>query len=146
MNDAFAPKNVRGFAEIIVHVGLLADPIEISPDPGGKIDLGRVYRRPNALVPLVRCRISPGRNSPFTSGAMLMPRASEICSAIFRMLRLAAPNINRQAIELVAYGREEVRSRNVFHKGKIARLFAVFIKDRRKIVESRVQKIAITPV
>jgi hypothetical protein len=25
MNDPFAPKNVGGFAEIIAHVGLLAD-------------------------------------------------------------------------------------------------------------------------
>src|SRR6266403_4033261 len=48
-NDPFAPKNVRGFAEIIAHVGLLADPIEITPDAGGEIDLGRVTRGANPL-------------------------------------------------------------------------------------------------
>src|SRR5947207_11721958 len=42
MNDPFAAKNVRGFAEIIAHVGLLPDPIEITPDTGGEIDLRRV--------------------------------------------------------------------------------------------------------
>src|SRR2546423_13188471 len=45
MNDAFAAKNVRGFAEIIADVGLLADPIKVTPDAGGEIDLRRVAGR-----------------------------------------------------------------------------------------------------
>ena len=39
MNDAFLAQNVGGFAEIIFHVGLRADPIEITPDAFGEIDL-----------------------------------------------------------------------------------------------------------
>src|SRR5438876_4244892 len=42
MNNAFAAKNVRGFAEVFAYVGLLADPIKITPDAGGEIDLWRV--------------------------------------------------------------------------------------------------------
>src|ERR1700719_2660816 len=42
MNDAFAAKNVCSFAEIIAHVGLLANPIEVPSDTGGEIDLRRV--------------------------------------------------------------------------------------------------------
>src|SRR2546423_10939748 len=42
MNNPFAPKNVGGFAEIIAHVRLLPDPIEVSANAGGEIDLGRV--------------------------------------------------------------------------------------------------------
>src|SRR5256714_5238823 len=37
MNDAFAPKNVRSFAEIIADIGLLEDPIEVTADAGGDI-------------------------------------------------------------------------------------------------------------
>src|SRR5882724_7372424 len=49
MNNAFAAKNVRGFAEIIAHIGLLVDPIEITPDAGGEIDLRRVTGRADPL-------------------------------------------------------------------------------------------------
>src|SRR5436190_4039772 len=49
MNNAFAAKNVRGFAEIIAHIGLLADPIEITPDAAGEIDLRRVAGGPDPL-------------------------------------------------------------------------------------------------
>src|ERR1700716_555617 len=40
MNDAFAAKNVRRFAEIITHVSLLADPVQVTLDARGEIDLG----------------------------------------------------------------------------------------------------------
>src|SRR5205085_9660284 len=49
MNDAFAAQNVGGFAKIVADVRLLANPIEITPDPGGKINLRRVTRRANPL-------------------------------------------------------------------------------------------------
>lgn len=42
MNDPFAAKNVRGFAEIIADIGLLPDPIEVTANAGGEIDLRRV--------------------------------------------------------------------------------------------------------
>src|SRR3954453_17130826 len=42
MNDAFAPKNVRRFAEIIADIGLLADPVEVAANAGRESDLGRV--------------------------------------------------------------------------------------------------------
>jgi hypothetical protein len=49
MNDAFAPKNVSRFAEIIADVRLLADPIEITRDAGGEIDLRCVAGRADAF-------------------------------------------------------------------------------------------------
>src|SRR5437016_8383950 len=49
MNNPFAAKNVGRFAEIIAHVGLLPDPIEITPDPGREIDLWRVAGRADAF-------------------------------------------------------------------------------------------------
>src|ERR1700682_3013478 len=49
MNDAFAAKNVSGFAEIIAHVRLLADPIKITPDARGEIDLRRIARSADAF-------------------------------------------------------------------------------------------------
>src|SRR2546421_11709888 len=49
MNNAFAAKNVRRFAEIIAHVDLLADPIKVTPDASGEIDLRRVAGRADPL-------------------------------------------------------------------------------------------------
>src|SRR5438105_8929217 len=37
MNDPFAAKNIRCFAKVIAHVGLLTDPIEITADASGEI-------------------------------------------------------------------------------------------------------------
>src|SRR5438552_18374219 len=48
MNDPFAAKNVRRFAKIITHVGLLPAPIEITADAGGELDLRRVPGRGDA--------------------------------------------------------------------------------------------------
>src|SRR6478672_4608268 len=41
MNDPFAAKNVGRFAEIIADISLLPDPIEITANAGGEIDLRR---------------------------------------------------------------------------------------------------------
>ena len=46
-----------------------------------------------------------------------------------------AADIHRQSIELVRLGREQVGARDVFDKRKVARLFAVFVKHRRQIVQ-----------
>ena len=64
------------------------------------------------------------------------PSASEICSAISRIgTPRSAPDIHRQAVELIGGGREQIGARDVFDEGKIARLFAIFVKNRRQIVE-----------
>jgi hypothetical protein len=47
VNNAFAAKNVRGFAEIITDVCLLPDPIKVTPNTGGEIDLRLVARGAN---------------------------------------------------------------------------------------------------
>src|SRR5687768_5429147 len=49
MNDSFAAKNIRRRAEIIAHVRLLPDPIEIATDAGREIDLRRIARRADPL-------------------------------------------------------------------------------------------------
>src|SRR5437764_7546359 len=51
MNDPFAQKNVGGFAEIITHVRLAADPIEITADARGEIDLRCVSGIANQFNP-----------------------------------------------------------------------------------------------
>src|SRR5687768_17251258 len=51
MNDPFAAKNIRRGAEIIAHVSLLPDPIEIAADAGREIDLRQVARRADAFRP-----------------------------------------------------------------------------------------------
>ena len=47
----------------------------------------------------------------------------------------AAADIYRQAIELVGFRREQIGARDVFDEGQVARLFAIFEKNRRQIVE-----------
>ena len=47
----------------------------------------------------------------------------------------AAPDVNRQSIELVAFGCEQVRARDVFDEREIACLLTIFVKHRRQIVE-----------
>src|ERR1051326_7408040 len=49
MNDAFAPKNVGRLTEIIPNVGLLPDPVEVTANAGGEIDLGRVAGGANSF-------------------------------------------------------------------------------------------------
>lgn len=49
MNDAFAPKNVRGLAKIIAHVSLLPNPIKMPADAGRQINLWLISGSANPL-------------------------------------------------------------------------------------------------
>src|SRR5215468_1281614 len=49
--------------------------------------------------------------------------------------RPATTNVDRQAIELVRLRRQQVGAGDVFDKAEIARLGAVFIEDRRLLIE-----------
>ena len=52
----------------------------------------------------------------------------------------AGPDIHGQSIELVRLGGEQIRARDVFHKGKVARLLTVLIKHGWKIVKQACAK------
>ena len=66
----------------------------------------------------------------------LIPSASEICSAISRMLTpCLLPNVNWPAIESIGCGGEQIRARDILNERKIASLLPVFIKNRRQIVK-----------
>src|SRR5205814_9032923 len=48
MNDAFISQDFRGFAEIIANIRLPADPLDITSNSVGKIDLGLVTNGTNS--------------------------------------------------------------------------------------------------
>ena len=67
---------------------------------------------------------------------MRMLSASAICSATSRIGdAFPAADVDRQPIERVGGGRQQIGARDVFHEREIARLLAVFVEDRREIVE-----------
>src|SRR5438309_10706784 len=51
MDDAFVAQIFGSLAEIIAHVALRADPIEVPAEPFGEIDLRRITGGPNRVRP-----------------------------------------------------------------------------------------------
>ena len=51
MNDAFVAQNFSSLAEVIARAGLAANPIEITVESLGEIDLRRVTGRMNRIRP-----------------------------------------------------------------------------------------------
>src|SRR5258708_1078704 len=117
MNDAFAAKNVGGFAEVIAHVRLLPDPIKITPDARGEIDLRRISRRADAF------RVAG--EMPHLAGTKFVvhfrrdpnvERVGDLLGDFPNADTFTAADVNRQAIELVAFGGEQIRACDVFHE------------------------------
>src|SRR4051794_21598987 len=49
MNDAFAPQKFFGLGEIIAHIGLRADPVDVTPDAFSEVHLWFIPGGANAL-------------------------------------------------------------------------------------------------
>src|SRR5213075_320349 len=136
MNNAFAPKNVRSFAEIIADIGLLADPIEVAIDAGGEIDLRRVTGVANPF--------GTTRQVPHFAGTKFAVRLrcdmnAECVGNLFgdfsNAYAGAAADVNGMAIELVAFRGEQICPRDVLDEREVAGLLAVFVEDGPQIVE-----------
>src|ERR1041384_6966293 len=129
MNDAFAPKNVCGFAEIIANIGLLADPIEVAADTSREIDLRSVARGANARRIAREMAHFAGTKFAVHFGRNVdVERIGNLFRDLANTNALAAADVDRQAIELVALRGEQVRARDVFDEGHVASLFAILIK------------------
>ena len=53
---------------------------------------------------------------------------------------MCATDVYRQPIELVGFGSEQIRVRDIFNEGKVARLLAVFVKHGRQIIQQTCAK------
>src|SRR5438876_1236960 len=109
MNDPFAAKNIRRFAEIIAHVGLLADPLKVTPDAGGEIDLRRVSGRADAFR--VAGEMAHFAGTKFAFGLGRNADAESIGNLFGHFANadtVAAPDVHGKAVELVAFGREKI--------------------------------------
>src|SRR2546428_8347324 len=125
MDDAFAFQNVFRFAEIIAYVALGFDPLDVTADAIGELDLRFVANRIH-LGGVAR-QVTHFAPAEFT--------ARDRCDVDLECSRnylrdfadrsaAAAADIHGLAVEFVAIGRKQVGARDVFHKREIARLFA----------------------
>src|SRR5205085_12378707 len=126
MNDPFAAKNIRRFAKIIAHVGLLTDPIEITADASGEIDLRRVSSRADAFR--VAGEMAHFAGTKFAIHFRRDVNAKCIGNSFGHFANAdtaAAADIHGKAVELVRFGREQIRAGDVFDERKIARLLTI---------------------
>ena len=135
MNDTFAFQDLARFAEVIANVRLLFDPIDIAQDAFPEVDGWFVTCRSSQLSVAgevahfagPKFAVDLGRDVDFQNVRKLLRYLVNRCAA-------SVTDVYGQSIELVGFGRETVRARNLFDEGKIARLLAIFIKHRRKII------------
>src|SRR5438477_6096380 len=127
MNDPFAAKNIRRFAKIIAHVGLLPDPVEIPADAAGEIDLRHVAGCTDAFCVAGEMAHFAGTKLAFGFGRyMNAERIGNLLGDFPDAHTFAAADINGKAIELVRFRREKIRARDIFDEREIARLLAIF--------------------
>src|SRR5437588_5453954 len=113
MNDPFAAKNIRGFAKIIAHVRLLPDPVEITADARGEIDLRHVSGRADAFRVAGEMAHFAGTKLAFGFGENLDAESIGNLFGHFANADTAvAADVHRKAVELVAFGREKIRARD----------------------------------
>jgi len=104
------------------------------------------------VVSLVRCRISPGRNSPLISGAISILRMSASCSAIFAksVCRKRCRCLRGKPSKLVGLCREQNSpARKCLQRMKKSRGFARRLRKAlvaKLFRQNACKKIAITPV
>ena len=136
MHNAFVAQNLLRFAEVIADVGLRPDPIQVAPDPGRKINLWLITGRANAGR--VSCEMTYLARTKFSFGLrcdMNRERVGDLFGNLANRHPAAAADVHRQSIKLVCLGDEQIGARDIFNKGKVARLLSVFIKDRRQVVQ-----------
>src|SRR5262249_51266897 len=136
MNNALVLQDVASFAEIIANVRLLSDPIDVTRDAFAEIDGWFVTGGS-------RQRGITGEMAHFAGAKFAVDLRSDFdlqnVGKLFRdfanRCAASATDIYRQPIELVGFGSEQIRARNVFDERKIARLLAVFVQDGGQIVQ-----------
>src|SRR5947209_4150560 len=117
MNNTFAPKNVRGFAEIIADIGLLPDPIEITANARGQIDLRRVAGSANSLGVAGEMTHFTGPKFRVHFGRdMDIERVGDLFRDSANADAGAAPNIDRQAVQLVRFSGKQIGARYVLYE------------------------------
>src|ERR1700720_1651612 len=117
MHDAFAAQNRFRFAEIIADIGLFANPIQITPDAGSKIDLRLVTGGANTGDVTGEMAHFPRTKLPvyFWSDVNLQRRA-KLFRDFANRRSSAAAHVHWQTVELVCLRGQQVRARDVFDK------------------------------
>ena len=121
MDDAFAAQNVGGFAEVVAHIGLAADPIEVTADAGREIDLWPITSRANALG-------AAGEVAHFSWEKVTVrfrrdlnaERIGNLLGNFADWDAATTPAIHWQAVEVVGRGREQIGARDVVDEAEIS--------------------------
>ena len=104
--------------------------------PFAQIDLRDITRGPNRIRPadkmahFARAKFTINFRRDFDSERVGNPLRNLADGHAF-----LAADVYRQAIESISCGGEQIRARDIFNERKIAGLLAVFIKNRRQIIE-----------
>src|SRR5262249_5463352 len=136
MNDTFALQNFFGLAEVIANIRLRADPTDVAFDSLLQLDLWFVTGVADFCY--VTGEMTHFAGAKFVAGFWLdadpeTPRKNLRDFADRRSF--AAADVHSHAVKFVGFSGEQVRARDIFDKGEVACLLAVFIKNRRQIVE-----------
>src|SRR5207302_2193210 len=99
---------------------------------GGEIDLRRVSGRADAFRVASEMAHFAGTKFAFGLGRNAdAERIGNLFGHFANADTAAAPDVHGKAVELVAFSRDKIRARDIFHEGKIARLLTIFVEDRR---------------
>src|ERR1043166_799452 len=115
MDDAFALQNFFGFAEVIAHVGLGLDPIDVALDAISELDLRFVADR--ADLGRVAGEMAHFAGAKFAARNWLdidLQRGGNRFSDFADGRAAAAADVHGLAVELVRLRREQVRAGDVF--------------------------------
>src|SRR6202171_2266772 len=126
MDDAFVAENCCRFAEIITNVELRSNPIEGTRDAGCKIDMW--LRTGSADSRRVAREVAHFARTKFAAGLWFDVDLERIRDAVGNFTNGCAfptADIHGQSIELVRFGGEQIRARDVLDKRKVACLFAI---------------------
>src|SRR5207247_2853577 len=136
MNNSLVLQNFARLAEIIANVGLGADPIDVTGDAFAEIDSGFVTGGSSK-------RSVAGKMAHFAGTKFAVDLGRDVDLQNIRKpfgnfanrRAVSAADVYSQSVELIGFRGEKVCARDVFHEGKLASLFAVFVKYRRQIVQ-----------
>src|SRR5215218_2224508 len=136
MDDAFAAQDIGGFAKVIAHVSLRANPIKITANAFCETNLWFVASGSDSFRATGEMTHFP--RSEFALGLRRDTNAERVGDLLRRFAdrnALATADIYRQAIKLVRLGDEEVGARYILDEREVARLFAVLVQNRCEIIE-----------
>src|SRR6202163_3660801 len=123
MDDAFVAQNCCRFAEIITNVELRSNPIEIARNPGCKIDMWLITG--SADPRRVAREVAHFTRTKFAAGLWFDVDLKGVRDAVGNFANGCAfptADIHCQSIELVRFGRQQIRARDVLEDRKSTRL------------------------